>query len=232
MILRPFDIAVYISSTDRDKLYNKRLKTPTGELLTTLCIDMPNEFGSDPAFSQDVQVAEVIATGNEVKNIGVGDTVIIDYLVDTTENYTIEENWGGKTCILETRTLYYKETKQVPANRKTNVNTYVYKKGEMESYSMVIAIIKGNTVIPNAPYIFLEHQKPEELCEVQGITFIQKERAAAERKVLFTALNSNIKPGLFALIETDFIFQRKIGELVFDVCFESDIIGAIESNLE
>jgi hypothetical protein len=232
MILKPHDILISISETDRDKLFNKRLKSPTGEFITDICVELAAEFGTDPAYSQDVQIAEVLQVGSEVKGIGIGDNVIVDYLVDTTEDYTVEQEWASKTCILDTRTLYYQETKQVPANRKTNVNTFVYKKGEMERYSLVIAIIKGNTIIPNHPYIFLEHKLPEGMAEVEGIVFIQTERQVVERKVLFTALNSNIKPGLFALIESDFIFQRKIGEHIFDVCFESDIIGSVEVNLE
>lgn len=231
MILKPYDILIEISEDDRDKLFNKRLKTPTGELLTTICVDMPNEEGTDPAYSQDVNIATVLEVGAEVKNIGIGDQVIIDYMVDTTPDYTFEEGWSGKKCILDTRTIYYEETKKVPANRNAKVSTYVYKKGEMKSYSLVIAIIKKLTIIPNAPYIFLEHRKEEEIISPAGIQFMDPVKQVIERKVLFTYLGSQFEAGLLAMVESEFIFQRKIGEHVFDVCFESDIIGSIEVNL-
>jgi len=230
-VLKPYDILISISEDDRDMLYNKRLKTPTGELLSTICVDMPNEFGSDPAFSQDVNIARVEDVGSAVTGIGIGDLVIIDYLVDTTPNFVIEEAWAGKTCVLDTRTQYYDETKKVPANRNTKVGTFVYKKGEMKSYSLVIASIKGSTVIPNSPYIFLEHKKDEDPIEVSGIQVKEPAKHVIERKVLFTYLGCKIEAGLIALVESDFIFQRRIGENVFDVCFHSDIVGFIEQNL-
>lgn len=232
MILRPYDILVNISEADRDKLFNKRLKSPDGEYLSTLCIDLPTEFGSDPAFSQDVNIAKVLEVGSEVKNIGVGDNVIIDYLVDTTSDYIFEESWNGKKCILDTRTLYYEDTRIVPANRRTHVNTFVYKKGEMIDFSKVIAVIKGLTVIPNDPYIFLEHQKEREEVALKGITYVEANKSIVERKILFTFLECPFKNGLLALIDNDFIFQRKIGEHIFDVCFASDVLGLLSVNLD
>lgn len=230
-VLKPYDILVSISEDDRDTLFNKKLKTPTGELLTTICVDIQNEFGSDPAFSQDVNIARVEDVGSEVKGIDIGDLVIIDYLVDTTPEFVIEEGWAGKTCVLDTRTEYYDESKKVPANRRTKVSAYVYKKGEMKSYSLVIAIIKGHTVIPNFPYIFMEHKKDEDMIEVSGIQVKEAAKHVIERKILFTHLGCKMEPGHTALVESDFIFQRRIGENVFDVCFQSDIVGLIEQNL-
>lgn len=231
MILKPHDVLINISEADRDMLFNKRLKTPGGELLTTICIDIQNEFGTDPAFSQDVNIAKVECVGSDVTGIGKGDLVIIDYLVDTTDDFIIEEIWTGKICVLDSRTEYYTDTKKVPANRNTKVATFVYKAGEMKSYSLIIAIIKGNIVIPNSQYIFMAHEKPKQLKQVLGETIQEPDKNIVERKVLFTYLGCKIEAGLTALVESDFIFQRRIGENVFDVCFHSDIIGFIEQNL-
>lgn len=226
MIVKPFNILIKVSESERDKLYNKRLKTADGRILSILQ-DVEHAADTDEFFSQDVNAAEVIAVGEGVDFIKVGDTVIIDYLVDTTPDFTAWEEWTGKFCVLDTRTIYYDHDKMVPASRHTKVDAFVYRKGEMDSYSFVIAVIRGNTVIPNAGYIFTEHKDSSKDAFSNGIEYAEHEKHIIKRKLLFGHPDCKLPIGKEVILESDFIFFRKIGETVFDICFESDVVGYV-----
>lgn len=226
MIVKSHHILVRVSESERDKLYNKRLKTADGRILSILQ-DIQQDADTDAHFSQDVNAAEVVGIGEGVDGISIGDTVIIDYLVDTTDEYTAWEEWEGKYCLLDTRTVFYENDKIVPATRNTRVDTYVYKKGEMDSFSPVIAVIRGNTVTPRYPYIFTEHRDAAKDEVSNGIKYTEFEKHIIRRKLLFAHSQSQLPIGKEMLLESDFIFFRRIGEIVFDICFESDVVGYI-----
>lgn len=226
MIVKPYHILIKISESERDKLFNKRLKTDDGRILSILQ-DIVHSSDTDDFFSQDVNAAEVIEVGEGVTSIQKGDTVIIDYLVDTTDEYTAWEEWAGKFCVLDIRTLYYTKDLMIPASQKTKVDTFVFKAGEMDSYSFVIAVIRNNVVIPNSPYIFTEHKDSAKDEFSNGIQYSETEKHIIKRKLLFGHPNCKLPIGKEVILESDFIFFRKIGETVFDICFESDVVGYV-----
>lgn len=224
----PNNVLVKISEEIRRLVFEKPIVSSEGKQFY-LTIKVRESEGFDDFFAQGVSVGEVVSIGKNIKNIKVGDTVLLDYIVDVNKQYTVTENADHKIVSVCAITTYMEEDLIVPANRRKPRSTLVHKAGELDQGSLVLAIVRGDVIEPNYPYIFMEYKEEnlDEFYEHKGNVVWSRSKAepVVERKVLLSYPGADIRTGETVLIEEAAIFSRSINGLNFDVAFDHDIIA-------
>lgn len=160
--LRPHKdkIIIKISAEDREKLFYKNITLPDGSV-TKLFVTVDEEEGIDRKSEIYVQSGEIISVGENVRIFKPGDTAILDYLLDNDPNCVLGWEGQDKYVSVTAHTTYYKEDVHVFGNRKipNSRDTKVAKKGQPWEVSMILGVLRGNDIIANDPYVFLEYRK-------------------------------------------------------------------------
>lgn len=229
MKANPNKVLVKISEEIRRLVFEKTIVDIHGQKFF-LVTKIKEEEGFDEYFAQGVSVGEVVSVGSNVTNIQVGDTVMLDYIVDVNNSYNVLVEQDYKIVSVNAITKYMKEDLIAPPNRKKSRSTIVHRKGELDEGSLVIAIIRGDVIIPNSPYLLMEYKEEnlDEFFEQSGAVVWSRSKSTpiVERKVLFVPENSEYKPGDILLIEEDAIFSRSFGDSKFDVAYEHEVIAS------
>lgn len=224
-------ILVKISEELRKLIFGKPLVSTTGKEFF-LVTKLKEEEGFDEYFAQGVSIGEVIEVGSNVKNIQIGDTVMLDYTADVNNDFLIEKTDYYKIVCVSAVTTYVEEDLIVPANRHKPRSTVVQRKGELLEGALVLAVVRDNVIMPNAPYIFMEYkeQDVDEFVLAKGNVIWSRSirEPVVEREVFFVPPGSDINPGDIVLIEEDDLFSRSLGDSSFDVAYDFKVIAIEE----
>lgn len=219
----PDNILIYLSEEERRKLFEKPIVNNEGKLIW-LVTGIPADAGLDESFSQGLDVGIVMGVGRDVQGIEVGDTALVDYIVDLSEEYVVESDDRGKLVSLRARTIYETEDLIVDANRRTPHPTVVQRRGDLREPSMIIAVIRGKEILPNEPYIFFTHTDEGQDWRRTYSIYTQEKPVVVRRKVVAVYPGSTFQAGDEILIEEEAIFDRMLAGNRFDIAFEHDLL--------
>lgn len=223
----PHHVLISIHEVDRIHLLEREVKRPDGGSVFLVFDELaPDE--QEKSFSQAVSVGTVVSVGDEVDGVQRGDIALLDYTVDKTDKFIVYKNGKEKVVRVDTRTIYKQEPLIIDANRRTPHPTVVHKAGDLESGTLIIAVVRDQIIYPMWPYLLLEHKPPREDLVVKGGVWTTNDKDLfSDRKVIAAHGKSFYKPGDMVICESDGIFDRKLGKQSFDVVFEHDIAAVL-----
>lgn len=228
--VRPGSVLVKISKDEKRKIFETDFTNAEGE---TVSFIKALEAGSetDEHFSQSVYIADVIMVGKDVKHIQPGDIVAIDYMADTEEKRECYFDGKDKVVILEAETIYHTDDMIAPASMNSRMDTYTWRKGDVDTQSWIYAIYRNGILVPNIGYILLEHKNLTwEGTTKSGLTYFETEGDIVVRKVIGATEDCRVKAGDTIAVETFALLERSIEGYNFDVIMSIDLLGTIHKN--
>lgn len=220
-------VLVRISEADRRQMFEKPIVRDDGEVVF-LVTGIQAEQGTDASYAQSVSAGEVICVGADVEHVKVGDKVLLDYIVDLTEEIKLYQNKDEKLVRLDTRTIFRPADNIIPANRRTPHPTPAWRKGELDKASLLIAIVREGKLQALWPYLILEHKEVDSEFKMEEgsrfFTLEENEKEIVERKILSTS-DSEFPEGSSVLCENDALFTRTVNGNIFDVVFIKDVFA-------
>jgi hypothetical protein len=219
---------VKISAQDRADIFTKKYSRPDGSTYS-LIVTVDEEKGFDRKATLFVRTAEVISVGRQVRNVEVGDIAILDYLVDNDENIVLGWDGGDKYVSVRALSTYYKHDGWVYASRdqKQPKDIRVFKKDALFEASQILGCIRGDKLVANDPYVFIEHRTQGKRTTVSGIEYADK-TPYAETKVLASSLRSAQKYGVEnaqnVFVKFDDIFDVELSGFTICACNDEDVL--------
>lgn len=183
-------VLVRISQKSIQDMYSKKIVRNDGTE-TRLFISVPADDKDDRKSQLFVRTGTAINTGRQVRNIKIGDTVILSYDAFNDERKFLGMEGDDRILWVHEGTTYHDKTliayadRQERNGRRVNrKDQKVWERGDINEMSQVIGIIRGDKLIANDPYVFLNHQ-PHEIDRKtkSGIMYTDKEEIL-ERTVL------------------------------------------------
>lgn len=235
MKAHPNNIIVFISEEERRKLFEKPIQTVDGRTLW-LVTELKADINMEKSYEQTVNVGRVRAVGAHVQGIHPDDTVLIDYIVDVSDEHVIQADALGKLVSVPAVTTFHNKTLLIDANRKTKHPTLVYNEGEPDVISPVIAVVRDGKVYANHPYVLMKHEKYDDTFKARDEYMIHTQEwhrgEAVERTVVAAAPQSACQAGERVMVEEEGLFTREINGDSYDIAFEQDILLGVkfESN--
>lgn len=225
----PHHVLIGIAEVDRYRLLEQEVRRPDGGIVFLRYDELaPDE--QEKSFSQAVSVGTVLCVGPEVDDVRRGDLAILDYTVDKTSKFVVYNDGSEKVVRIDTRTVYKQEPLVVDANRRTPHPTIIHKAGDLESGTLLIAVVRDGIIRPMWPYILMEHRKPREELVVKGGVWAENDKDLfSDRRVIASHAKSFYKPGDTVICESDGVFDRKLMNQFFDVVFEHDIAAVLKT---
>lgn len=208
-------VFVRISSKLREGLFSRKIVLNDGSEVV-LFVEKEHESVMDVSFSQNVHIGEVVAVGSEVKEIQIGDTAIIDYLVDRKEEIIIDYIDGDKIVSVLAVTTYHK------SNIGNNTRRFA-NEGDYKEVSQIYGVLRNNKIYPIEPYIFIKSDTNTlHRYTATNISYYE-EVSVVEREVLAAYENANAKEGEVLILRDIDIFNRTINGKEISVIFNSDV---------
>ena len=220
---------VEILKEDHDRKFFKEVKV--GKETRMLSISLQAAGIYDEHFSQGVSLARVVSRGDGVDWIGDGDTVVIDYTVDTKGGKLISDENGVKLVRANAVNEYYTDTKLIPQDVFSRSDTYDHKPGDLKSAATIFGVVKDHEIIPNYPYVFLKYTKLGDY-EVgpNGLIVPSSNRDIVIREVLFTHPDSPMKPGDKVMVDFYGLYEREVGGELISIAMHDDIYAVFDDN--
>lgn len=221
-IVHPDGVMIKIKKSDTDALYSKWITKNDGTKVQLFLQAEPEQH--DVARSSIfVSSGEVVQVGINVSGVEEGDTAILDYTVDNfVDNVLYYDDEENKYVVIDGTTTFHTEDFIVYANRKNPKDTLVYRRGDMDTVSPLLGMIRGEKLIARRPYVFLEHKSNVvDKTTQSGIVYSQTEDVI-ERKVLAVSEQSEKSFGVVQN-ETVVIFDKD----VFNVKVSSNTIQCV-----
>lgn len=223
-------VIVRITKEMRETIYTKEIVRNDGTKVK-LWKTVPAKDEIDERISAlFVQTAIVEAAGKEIDWIKVGDIAIVDYnLCNSKDKFFMKDN-EDTLFWFNANTTYHKQDEIVYQNRKTKRDQIVNSKGDYDSLSLLLGVIRDNELIANSPYVFLEHESTV-VSKVSntGILYQEKQKMLS-RKVLAISKDSEmrygIKKGDEVLVDDFDIFTVKLtDDHIIDCVNDRDIVA-------
>lgn len=236
-------ILVKISNESKMKLVEKEIISTTGEKFK-LCLKAPSYLEIDK-YEISVRVGEVIGVSPGVEGIEIGDLVLLDYIVDAEVDYMVRMEGLDKIVSVPCAsrihdkdiivTMYYQAEQRDPNDETPpkmiyigEKNVMVAKKGDVDEISLVLAVVRGEEIIPNKFYVFCE-QRPEMsglVLQANGLFgYAEKEETHIRRKVLFADPSTGLKSGDYILAMLESNYETILVDKKFDVIPVVDILA-------
>lgn len=220
--MRLLNGTILIRVTAEEK--RKKLITESNGIQFLNAIEVAEDMGE--AFAQTVSSAEVIAVAGDVKHIMVGDIAIIDYATELLPDKLVYRDNRGKILRLEVFTTYHDDDKYIYPSEKTRNVMKVWENGEVDMPSLVYGVFRDDQLIPNPPYIFLEH-KDFQISSIaeNGMVYQKFEEGARIRRVLIPNefSDAELQPGTLIVVEDFCLYEREFEGKLFDVIMDQDI---------
>lgn len=225
--LRNGTVLVKIDKDNKRKVFETDLENASGEKLSLIkALEAGSE--SDEYYSQSVYIGEVILVADDVKHIIAGDLIVLDYLADTDEKKIAYFKDGEKYILLDVHTKYHTEDRIAYASMRSRMDTFTWRKGDVDTQSLVYAILRNGLLIANNDYILLEHRNLTwEGKKQSGLTYFETEGDIVVRNVISAPEHSAVKAGDIIVVETFALLERSIDKYNFDIVMEIDLLGSI-----
>lgn len=171
-------IIAKILGEDRDRTFKKKVTRDDGSIVflhTTTTLRLENiqvagdthmevnhnlvemddaEDGRSKVF---VRTAVVVSVGEGVSEFKKGDVILLDFKVDNMAEVVVAQEGEDKVISLNADTKYFKEDIVIHASQKQPRDMNLCFKGEVQDVSPIIAIVRGDKIIANHPYVILKH---------------------------------------------------------------------------
>jgi hypothetical protein len=219
---------VEILKDDHDRKFYKDITLASGATMK-LSLAMPESGLYDEHYEQGVSIARIVAVGDGIAWIKPGDEVVVDYSVDTDGGKVISNIGGKKLVRCEARNEFYTESKRMSASKFAKFEVNEYNKGDLKNASTIFGVIKGNEIIPNFPYVFMNYVDFEGEFDRSDSGLIIPSTAGelVIRQVLFSHPDSPMQPGDMVVVDYASLYEREISGDVVSICMHGDIIGKL-----
>lgn len=223
-------IIVRVDVEKRKTMFTKDIVTATGQTIT-LITTTEFELGCAECGLQTVGTAEVINVGKNVKNMQPGDMLMIDYTVELNQSAKPLKDTDGSVFCIRATTTYHEQDFIMGGNEKANPKI-IWKAGEINLLSPVIAIVRGDQIIVNDPFVLLQYVKVEVgfKANAEGILVKGKVEDLLLRTIICSSEEDSFAPGDVLLVDDLDLFERSINDKVFSVIFKQDILCKVEND--
>lgn len=225
----PTHAIVEILQTEHDKLFYKEIPGPKGEKIR-LTLTLPKSSEKDEHFSQGVSLAKIVAVGDEVTDVKPGDTVMVDYTVDTATAKILFDDGERKLVNVVAKNVYHQDDFMLSATNERPYDQYVWKKGDLDEITVLFGVVKDDgEVIPLDPFVILEYAVVDGQFEEneQGLLVPIYEGDIVMRRCLFAHPNCRIKQGDLVIVPFEALYERPVYDKIISVCVDKDILGTI-----
>lgn len=164
----------------------------TGVLITGIKKDRTD----DGAERQFINTAEVVAVGDRVKGVQVGDTAILDYLVSNDDTIRIHEDDTAEYYSVRANTTYEPQDVLMDITAKRDVPMYLCRKGEIKEVSQIIGFIRGEDIFAMEPFLLLSFEAHEQNEKTQSGIVFKKQRSVLRHEVLAVSPETTEKYGI------------------------------------
>lgn len=187
---------IRITKENQESVYSKEITRHDGTK-TRLYINVPTSTASDGRQSElTVQTAIIEAVGEDVQWIKKGDTALINYDVCNSPERFLYKDGADKIYFIEANTTYHEETLIAYQSRKSRRDQVVYTKGEYDYQSVLLGIIRGDELIANDPYVFIENVSNRiSKVSAAGLLYTETQKIF-DREVLSVSKSSTEKFGI------------------------------------
>lgn len=228
--LRPGAVLAKISGEDKRQIFEKDVESSSGSIVS-LITSLKADIEADEFYSQSVYVATVIGIADDIDHIKIGDIIVIDYLADTDDEKIAYVEGDDKVVLLDVNTKYHTEDRIAYASMNSRMDTYTWRKGDVESQSWIYAIFNNGNLTVNNDYLLLEHRDLTwEGKTSSGLISFFSEGDIVVRKVIKAPISSKVKAGDIIVTEAFALLERSIDIYNFDVIMELDVLAKLEIN--
>lgn len=227
-IVPPDCVMVKINVEDRDSLYSKWIVRNDGTKVQLFIQPEPNK-NSTQRSKVFVNIAEVVQVGSDVTGIKENDLAILDYTVDNDiDNVLYFDEDKNKYIVVNARTILHEYNEWAYGTRQSPRDVIVSAKGDIQTFSPILGILRSNKLIARFPHVFLEHKNTAVIKKSMfGITYTDHEDIL-ERKVLSVSDESKkrygIKENQLVVIKDIDMFDVKLKEGSIQCVLDSDVI--------
>lgn len=228
-VVPPDCVMVKISAEDREKLYTKWVVRNDGSKV---------QLFIQPDYSNDVtqrskifvNVAEVVQIGSSVKGIEIGDTAILDYTIDNdVDNVLYYDDDKNKFIVVQATTILHQYDEWAYATRKSPRDVKVSAKGDIQTVSPILGLIRKDKLIARFPYIFLEHLPTVVKKESALVGIVYEEHEfILERKILSVSPESEKRYGMKenqkVILQDPDMFDINLGEGKIQAVIDNDVM--------
>lgn len=215
-----------ITAKEREGVFSKQYRRADGSSYS-LIITVDEQAGFDRKATLFCKTAEVVAVGRQVRNMEVGDIAILDYKVDNDESVVLGWENGDKYVSVRAVSVYHEKDVWAYANRQNPKDIKVAKTGALKSVSDVLGCIRGDKLIANDPYVFIEHRTQGKQKTASGIEY-KDNSTIAVTKVLAVSRKSaekyNIQEGKTVSVKFDDIFDVELPDGTICACNDEDVL--------
>lgn len=219
IIPAPNRILIRITKEQIENLISKQITKADGTKARLFFEHLHFNEGEDRRFQQNVSVGEVIGVGVNIRDIQIGDTVILDYLVSNQTEDVIGYFKGDQLICILAHTTYHESGSPMVDGRQA------WSKGDFNDISGILGVVRGDKLIPFDPYIFLEYKSDYlKILSMDGENMRSKE-PVIKRSVLAAPEDSIFKCGDSVNLKKDDWWDREVGDYKIAIVFKQDLIS-------
>lgn len=235
-------VLILISASSIQDLYSKEITRNDGTKVR-LWINVPAGKADDRRSTLFVRTGKVINKGPDALNVRVGDIAILSYeafndetkIIETSVSQTEEDErviWvHANTTYHEDDFVAYADRRLVPGNARQMIkqkrDQIVWKRGDIDEVSQVLGWIRGDQLIANDPYVFLNHEEPNKIITTNAGIMYSERQIVLEREVMAVSPRNKyrITPGLKILVFECDTFDIDYDGKKVTCANDSDILG-------
>jgi co-chaperonin GroES (HSP10) len=203
----PDSVIIKIRKEDRDALFAKTITRDDGTKVK-LFIAQPVSADDVTANEKFVSCGEIVSRGTNVKLFECGDLAILDYTLDNDESVIVGYEGDDKLVAVKAHTTFVDRDLVVYAHRepqKTQGNAkamrvsrdqIVQHKGDYNEMSLVLGVIRGEKLIANEPFVFLDYEDTKIMKVAAGGLIYEEDRKYLNKSILGLSPESAEKYGL------------------------------------
>lgn len=226
-------VFVRITNDSREGIFSKEITRNDGtkvRLFTNVgAMDM-----DDRRATLFIQTGIIEAVANNVEDVKVGDIAIIDYKLCNLDDRVVYKDDDGVVYWIEAKTTYHDEDLIAYANRRSPKDQIAYLKGDYDTVSMLLGVLRDDKIYTREPFIFLEHESNVISKVSPGGILYSQTQTNYQRKVLSSSKESQSKYGIFPgniLHVHDYdVFVVQIGDKAFDCIHDVDCLNLVHSD--
>jgi hypothetical protein len=175
--------------------------------------------GFDQKFTQNVSIGTALAVGELVTKIVPGDLCIVDYLVTNDLDVFVGYFRNSLVAAVKADTILH-EDDATPAHNGRRA----WVKGDYDTISPILGVIRDNEIVAFDPYIFLEIKKDVIIKVLANGKLVETPDPIATRTVIAAPVNYALNPGDEIITKSESLFGRYINNKELSVIFKDDVL--------
>lgn len=228
-VVPPDCVMVKISAEDREKLYTKWIVRNDGSKVQ-LFIQSELDKNSIQRSKLFVNIAEVVQIGSDVTGIEIGDIAILDYTIDNdVDNVLYFDDDKNKFIVIAGTTILHQYDEWAYATRQSPRDVKVSAKGDIQTVSPILGLLRKDKLIARFPYVFLNHRPTTVKKESALVGIVYEEHEyILERIILAVSSESEkrygMKEGQKVLLQDPDMFDVSLKEGKIQCVLDSDVM--------